>query len=309
MPAPAQYRGRFAPSPTGPLHFGSLVAALGSYLDARSVGGAWLLRMEDLDPPREVPGAADDILRTLDALGFEWDESVLYQSTRTDAYADAVERLTRLGLVFPCGCSRREISASGRLGAEGPVYPGTCRERLPPGRKARSVRLRTTPDTILVRDRMQGDLVQDLEREIGDFVLRRADGIHAYQLAVVVDDAHQRITDVVRGADLLLSTPRQVYLQQALGFPAPRYAHLPVAVDAAGRKLSKSEDAAPVVGDPLLTRLLDAWRFLAQRPFPEIPADVGEFWSRALPAWRAGLVPRTRALRAPGASVGGLVGE
>jgi glutamyl-Q tRNA(Asp) synthetase len=289
----APYRGRFAPSPTGPLHFGSLVAALGSYLDARAYGGAWLVRMEDLDRPREVPGAADAILRALDSFGFEWDGQILYQSSRTDAYAEAIGSLRGSGLVFPCGCSRREIAAHGPPGAHGPVYPGTCRDRLPPGRKERSLRLRTESRPILIRDRIQGELRQDLEREVGDFVVRRADGIHAYQLAVVVDDAFQGVTQVVRGADLMCSTPRQVYLHQALASRVPAYAHLPLAVDNAGRKLSKSDAAAPVDPSDPMPALIQAWRFLGQEAFAEQPGSLTELWTQARAAWDTNRVPRS----------------
>ncbi len=285
------YRGRFAPSPTGPLHFGSLVAALGSYLDARVAGGEWLVRMEDLDRPREVPGVAAIILHTLEAFGFEWDGQVLRQSSRAEAYAQVIERLRDAGLVFPCACSRREIAARGPPGVDGPVYPGTCRHRLPPGRQARSLRLRTEPGVLLVRDRVQGELHQDLAREVGDFVLRRADGIHAYQLAVVVDDGFQGINQIVRGADLLASTPRQILLLQALRLPVPAYAHLPVVVDATGSKLSKSHAAAPVDPDTPLPTLLQAWRFLGQAPFPEPPANLAEFWTRARSTWNMERVP------------------
>jgi len=287
----AAYRGRFAPSPTGPLHFGSLVAALGSYLDAWAAGGEWLVRMEDLDRPREVPGAADAILRTLEAFGFEWHGRVLRQSARTRAYAQAIERLRDAGLVFPCACSRREIAANGLPGVEGPVYPGTCRHRLPPGKLARSLRLRTEGGTMLVRDRVQGTLRQNVAREVGDFVLRRADGIHAYQLAVVVDDGFQGIDQIVRGADLSASTPRQVFLLQALRLPVPTYAHLPVVVDAAGRKLGKSHAAAPVDPAAPLPTLLRAWHFLGQTPFPEPPAGLAEFWTQARSTWNMDRVP------------------
>jgi len=221
------YRGRFAPSPTGTLHFGSLVAAMGSYLDARAQGGEWLVRMEDLDQTRTLPGAADAILRTLDALGFEWDGAVAYQSRRTQAYAQALERLRQAGLVYPCGCSRKQIQRSARLGPEGPIYPGNCRRGLAAGVAARSLRLRVPDQTCAFEDRIQGRIEQNLARQVGDFVVQRADGFHAYQLAVVVDDGWQGINRVVRGADLLLSTPRQIYLQRLLGLDRPDYAHLP----------------------------------------------------------------------------------
>src|SRR5580698_7179436 len=233
------YIGRYAPSPTGPLHFGSLMAAVGSYLDARAQGGRWLLRMEDLDPPREIPGAADGILKSLEAFGFEWDGEVLYQSRRHAAYAEAAAQLLASGAAFPCACTRKEIADSGVHGLEGPIYPGTCRHGLPPGREARALRL-TAPDQVIAfEDGLQGTVSQNLARDIGDFIIRRADGVHAYQLAVVVDDAFQGVNHVVRGAELLLSTPRQLWLQELLGLTRPSYLHLPVAVNPAGEKLSK----------------------------------------------------------------------
>lgn len=286
------YRGRFAPSPTGPLHFGSLVAALGSFLDARRSSGEWLLRIEDLDRPREVPGAADHILFTLDAFGFEWDGQVLYQSARTPAYEDAIAHLRRAGLVYPCACSRGEIAANARLGREGPVYPGICRRGLPPDRPPRSLRVRTDDRPIAIRDRIQGLVRQQLEREVGDFVVRRADGIHAYQLAVVVDDVFQGIDRVVRGADLLLSTPRQMFLLQALGASIPAYAHLPLVVDRDGRKLSKSHAAVPVDPTDPLPSLLAAWSFLGQDRFPGPPSSLAEYWTHACACWDMDKVPR-----------------
>ena len=294
------YRGRFAPSPTGPLHFGSLVAAVGSFLEARTAQGTWLVRIEDLDRRREVSGAATDILRTLDAFGFEWDGPVLYQSTRTDAYAHAIANLRSAGLVYPCACSRREVAARGQPGVEGPVYPGTCRNGLPPGKSAHSLRLRTRSGLVQIQDRIQGALSGDLSNDVGDFVLRRSDGIHAYQIAVVVDDAFQEINQVVRGADLIASTPRQKFLLQALGLPVPAYGHLPVVVDSDGRKLSKSHAAAPVKSMTRTTALLQAWSFLDQEPFPERPASLAEFWIHAFSTWSTQRVPsqRARALKA-----------
>ncbi len=254
----ARPRGRFAPSPTGPLHLGSLLAALGSWLLARAAGGEWLVRIEDLDPPREVAGAAAEQLQALAAFGFESDGPVLWQSTRGDAYQAALDRLLASGAAFACHCSRSDLAAD--AGIHRRCVPGAQREDP-------SIRLRV-PDGTLVAfdDAIQGHHVQDVAREVGDFVLRRADGWWAYQLAVVVDDAAQGITDVVRGADLLDSTPRQVLLQRALGLPTPRYAHLPLAVDAHGRKLSKSLAALPVdAGDPL-PALRAAWQALGQDP-------------------------------------------
>ncbi|MGB8302043.1 MAG: tRNA glutamyl-Q(34) synthetase GluQRS, partial [Azonexus sp.] len=217
---PSGYRGRFAPSPTGPLHFGSLVAAVGSYLDARSSGGEWLVRMEDVDTPRNVPGAADDILKTLEAYGFEWDGAVLWQSRRFDAYAAALERLRAAGMAYGCACSRKEIADSAPRPAVdgGLAYPGTCRNGLPYGRAVRAWRLRVSDAETSFADRLQGRQAQNLERDVGDFVLLRADGLYAYQLAVAVDDEFQGISDVVRGADLIASTPRQIWLQRCLGY-------------------------------------------------------------------------------------------
>lgn len=298
-PGPRTPRGRFAPSPTGALHFGSLVAAVGSFLDARHRGWDWLVRMEDLDRTREVPGAADGILRTLEAFALTWDGPVVYQSTRTDAYAQALEHLRALGLVYPCACSRKEIAAAGLAGPEGPIYPGTCRAGLAPGRRGRSLRLRVPPGEVAFVDRVQGLIAQDVARTVGDYVIRRADGVHAYQLAVVLDDAWQGVTDVVRGADLTASTPRQILLQQALGLPTPAYAHLPLVLDRLGRKLSKSEAAAPVDPTDPIPAALRALRHLGQDLPPETPGTAAELWSWAIPRWDLGRVPRGPAQAGP----------
>lgn len=240
------YRGRFAPSPTGPLHFGSLVAAIASYLDARSNHGEWLVRMEDLDTPRVQKGAADSILADLEYFGFEWDGPVMYQSTRIDEYRAALERLRDKGLIYPCGCSRKDSNA---------IYPGTCANGLPSGKAARSWRVGVN---------------QELAETVGDFILLRADGIFAYQLAVVVDDEAQGITDVVRGADLLHSTPRQMYLQQMLGYRTPQYRHIPVVIGSDGQKLSKQNGAAALDRRQSSELLIKALRFLSYTP----PADL-----------------------------------
>ena len=277
--------GRFAPSPSGPLHFGSLVAALASWLDARAAGGRWLVRIEDLDQPRVQRGAADEILRTLERLGLYWDGEVVFQGRRLALYEQA---LARLADTYLCACSRREIADSAvSLAADGAqVYPGTCRAGLATGKSARALRIRVE-GAITFRDRVKGELSQDLEREVGDFVLRRADGQFAYQLAVVIDDAAQGVTDVVRGADLLESTPRQIYLQRLLGFPTPRYLHVPVAVDAGGEKLSKHTGARPIDRDDLRRAL----RFLGQPPSATL-AEAVRAWNPALiPARRAAAIP------------------
>lgn len=280
QPDPA-YRGRFAPSPTGPLHFGSLVAAVGSYLDAKNHRGIWLVRMEDLDTPRCVAGAANDILRTLDVFGLKSDEPVMFQSQRTAAYEIALQQLKESGAVYPCCCTRKEIADSALHGIEGPVYPGTCRSGIPSGREARAWRTMTDGHAIDFDDALQGVVTQNLETEIGDFVVKRADGLFAYQLAVVVDDATQGITHVVRGADLLNSTPRQIHLQHLLALNTPAYMHLPVVVNAAGEKLSKQTLATPVdVSQPAATliRVLD---FLQQQP----PAELAKHDVRTVLDW------------------------
>jgi glutamyl-Q tRNA(Asp) synthetase len=286
-------RGRFAPSPTGPLHFGSLVAAVGSYLSVRAQGGEWRVRMEDLDPPREVKGAADDILRTLEVYGFEWDGTVLYQSRRRDAYENAIEMLKQQGVLYACGCTRKEIADSSVHGIEGLVYPGTCRTGLAAGRHARALRVRTEQAVIEFEDRLQGRQQSLLERDFGDFVVRRADGLFAYQLAVVVDDAEQDITEVVRGADLLASTPRQIHLQQLLDVPTPDYLHLPAALNDRGEKLSKQTLARPLPhGDPLPV-LWQSLQFLGQSPAPEwrwLPR--ADFWTAAIARWSEATIPR-----------------
>ena len=295
---PSRYRGRFAPSPTGPLHFGSLVAAVGSFLEARTRGGEWLLRMEDLDPPRVAAGAARDILRTLTACGLDWDGPVAYQSGRGAAYHSALHRLRGLGLVYPCACSRREIADSAIAGSEGPVYPGTCRGGIATGKSTRALRLDTRGASVAFDDALQGRIECGLERESGDFILYRADGVYAYQLAVVVDDAEQGITDIVRGADLLASTPRQIYIQKLLGLPRPDYTHLPVAVNERGEKLSKQTQALPVDAARPLPALVAALSFLGQSP-PRDLETVSDVWTWAIRNWNLSRVPRVATAPAP----------
>lgn len=274
------YVGRFAPSPTGPLHFGSLVAALASWLDARAARGRWLVRMEDLDAPRVQPGAAEDILRTLERLGLHWDGPVAYQSGRRALYRAALEKLG--DRTYPCACTRREIADSSLgLATDGaPIYPGTCRSGLPRGKAARALRLRVA-STIRFEDRVQGVQEQVLERDVGDFVLLRADGQFAYQLAVVVDDAAQGVTDVVRGADLLDSTARQIFLQRLMGLPTPRYLHVPVVLTAAGQKLSKQTGAVAIDLDAPQRELRRALAFLGQ-PESDSLADAVRRWDPRL---------------------------
>lgn len=297
----SRYRGRFAPSPTGPLHFGSLIAAVGSYLDARHQHGEWLVRIEDLDPPREVPGASRMILTTLEKYGFEWDGEVLFQSHRHDIYLEVLDMLQREGLTYRCGCSRKQIAERSRESGLPPgVYPGTCRTRQVPHRQQHAIRLLTEGQQVKFEDAQQGARVQDIEREVGDFVLRRADGLFAYQLAVVVDDALQDITHIVRGSDLLDSTPRQIALQRLLGYTTPEYRHLPVAVNADGQKLSKQTFAPALDNDDPLPALWQALQFLGQQPPDELrEATIGDFWYWAIAHWQAGAVPRTLTIPYP----------
>ncbi|HWS26054.1 MAG TPA: tRNA glutamyl-Q(34) synthetase GluQRS [Xanthomonadales bacterium] len=277
------YRGRFAPSPSGPLHLGSLLAALASWADARAVGGNWLIRMEDLDPPREQPGADGLILDLLEAAGLVSDEAVLRQSTRQPAYGAALVRLLQSGMAFECRCSRSDLALAGG------IHRGACVAGADPRRPA-AIRLRVPDAEIGIDDRVQGHYRQNLLRDVGDFVLRRADGPYAYQLAAVVDDAHQGITDVVRGSDLLESTPRQVYLQRCLGLSAPRYAHIPVLVGADGHKLSKQNLAPAVAASQIAALLPDIAHLLGQDP----PEGVGLQAQLAAIArnWRIDRVPR-----------------
>jgi glutamyl-Q tRNA(Asp) synthetase len=284
------YRGRFAPSPTGPLHFGSLVAAVASYLCARRAGGDWLVRIEDLDPPREVPGSAEQIISTLDAFGFQWTESIIRQSERTDAYQAALDRLIAAGRAFPCSCSRAELQAAQPSGADHPedlYYPGWCRNGVrAPGRPL-AFRFRVAPGVISFADLIQGAQRADVAAETGDFVVRRRDSLFAYQLAVVIDDAAQRITHVVRGADLLGSTARQIALQSALGLTTPMYAHLPLAIDANGIKLSKSTGAAAIDVRQPSRELWRTLNFLKQGPPPELSrGPVATVWEWALENWQ-----------------------
>lgn len=267
------YRGRFAPSPTGHLHFGSLVAAVGSWLCARHAGGQWLLRMEDIDPPREVPGSAASILAALPAFGLVADAPVLFQSQRTAAYDAAFEQLRAANQLFPCWCSRSELAGAGGLHRDGRCVAAPDPDQPP------AWRLRT-PDVIVeFDDALQGPQRQNLRDEVGDFVIRRVEGLYSYQLACVVDDAHQRITEVVRGQDLLDSTARQIWLQRCLDLPTPAWRHLPLVLDAAGRKLSKSERAFPVDPAAPVPALRRALAFLRR---PTTAIGVHELLAQAL---------------------------
>lgn len=275
------YIGRFAPSPTGPLHFGSLVAAVAGWLDARSAGGRWLVRMEDLDRPRCEPGAADIILRQLEAYGLAWDGAVLVQSQRDDAYAAALDALKESGAAYPCACTRSQLALAPRNHEGEIIYPGTCRNRLPAGAIARAWRVRVPDLNVRFHDRIHGDLQQNLAHEVGDFIVKRADGLFAYQLAVVVDDAFQGITHVVRGADLLWNTPRQIHLQTLLGLPIPVYAHVPLITNAAGQKLSKQTLAPALPETGRRAALTQALAALGHAP----PADLVGAGAEELLTW------------------------
>jgi glutamyl-Q tRNA(Asp) synthetase len=299
MAAPVRYRGRFAPSPTGPLHFGSLIAAMASYADALASQGEWLVRIEDVDLPRVRRGAADDILRALERLGFEWQGNVWLQSNRTQRYAEALEQLRTRELTYPCVCTRsdRANDPVSRIGER--VYPRTCASSIADTTRRHAIRVRVNGNVSFV-DRHYGAIEQSLVHDVGDFILRRSDRLFAYQLAVVVDDADQRVTDVVRGADLLASTPRQIFLQRALGFHTPRYLHVPVAIDAHGNKLSKQTHARPLPEMPV-PALLAAWHFLDQLPPTQTPTSVEEFWRFARRAWQVARLPPVSMLPAPAA--------
>ena len=289
MNAPA-YIGRFAPTPSGYLHFGSLVAALASYLDARAAGGRWLLRMEDLDPPREVAGAQDAILRTLESYGLQWDGELVRQSERHAEYRALVKRLLAQGLAYACTCSRKQLE-----GHQG-VYPGTCREAGHATKHA-AIRLRVPDLSYVFSDRVQGEYRQHLGREVGDFVIRRRDGLYAYQLAVVLDDAWQGVSDVVRGADLLDSTPRQLYLQELLGLPQPRYLHVPLLIQPDGNKLGKTYRSPPLPADQAAPLLVRALRALGQAVPAELEtARPAELLDWAIRHWSVARIPRCRTL-------------
>jgi glutamyl-Q tRNA(Asp) synthetase len=289
---PPKYIGRFAPSPSGPLHFGSLIAALASYLDAKAHGGRWLTRIEDVDETRCKSEHADDILRTLAAFGLNWDGEVMVQSRRKPAYEQALARLSEAHLTYACTCSRKEIADSA-MGIEGPIYPGTCRTLAMPIEN-NAIRVLTSNEPIHFTDRVQGKAIQRIESDIGDFVIKRRDGLFAYQLAVVVDDAAQGITHVVRGADLLDSTARQIYLQQLLGFIKPQYLHVPIVTNDVGQKLSKQTLAPGISPADAVTVIEAALRFLGQIN-PGSNLSVPELLAAAARNWQVSTIPRVRA--------------
>ena len=295
MPAPL-YRGRFAPSPTGPLHFGSLIAAVGSYLEAKSQAGEWLVRMEDLDPPRCMQGADQRIINSLAAYGFEWDGEIVWQSQRFELYADALEQLRRKQLVYRCNCSRKAIIQRCSQGLYGAIYDGHCRHLQQELGASRII----ASGNISYADRLQGHIQQNLAQEIGDFHLLRRDGFYAYHIGVVVDDALQGISDIVRGFDLLDSTPRQIYLQRQLCYPTPRYTHLPLAVKPDGQKLSKQNLATALDDSNPVPALWEALCFLGQQPPIALQqVSLTEIWAWALEHWSLQSVPAAQGIQTP----------
>jgi glutamyl-Q tRNA(Asp) synthetase len=280
-----EYIGRFAPSPTGPLHFGSLLAATASYLQAISENGRWILRIEDIDPPREQRGAADAIVAALETYGFEWDGPVRYQSRSTPRHREAIAQLIEAGQAYRCGCSRQALALV-PTGPMGRIYPGTCRNGTAGPSKRTAVRIRTDNVPVSFHDRVQGTQAMRLEAESGDFVIERRDRLVAYHLAVVIDDFEQGVSQIVRGADLLDSTPRQIYLQRLLGYPTPGYAHIPVAVNSSGQKLSKTTEASALPLDRPGQTLFAALRALQQGPPDGLAtAGVATLWQWAVEHW------------------------
>jgi len=281
------YKGRFAPSPTGPVHYGTLVAAVGSYLQARKNNGEWFVRMDDVDTLRIVDGADSDILHTLDHFGFKWDGEVTYQTQQIDSYQQALEKLVSQSLVFPCTCSRKILAKT-----DSKIYPGTCRHRALAENEEHALRILSQDFDIKFDDVVMGKRSQNIERQCGDFIIKRRDGLFAYQLAIVVDDAIQGITEVVRGADLLDSTPRQIYLQRLLNYPTPRYCHLPLAVDDLGNKISKSGGATKVETKDREKLLISSLHFLGQKPPGDlVKSNINDIWSWAIKNWNVKYVP------------------
>ena len=295
-----EYRGRFAPSPTGSLHFGSLIAAVCSYLEAKSHNGKWLLRIENLDKPRETPAASHEILKSLEILGMEWDHEVFYQDQRKDTYENILTILNKRKLTYSCTCTRKEIADSSITGISGQIYAGTCRNNVQNKNRPSAIRIKTDNNIIEFEDSIHGLISQRLENETGDFILRRSDGIYAYQLAVVADDATQGITNIVRGADLLDSTPRQIYLQKLLGYSTPTYMHFPIAVNNQGEKLSKQNKATLLDVSNPVKQLIEAANFLGQEPPIELLGNnVSSFWKWAIENWHPERIYKRRTIPFP----------
>jgi len=296
--ASQKYIGRFAPSPTGPVHFGTLVAAVGSYLQAKTHNGNWLLRIDDVDTSRKVEGADVDIISTLEAFGFQWSGDILYQTQLTAAYEAALDELIEQSLVFPCLCSRKQLAQAGAGAGAGNIYPGTCRSRRLPEFEEHSLRLIAEDITITFDDIVMGRQSQNIKTECGDFIIRRRDGLFAYQLAVVVDDAIQGITEVVRGTDLLDSTPRQIYLQRLLGYATPVYCHLPLAVDPAGNKISKSEGKSKIEITHREELLISTLGFLGQQVPDELSGSgIEDIWRWAMDNWDISRIPTSKTIQ------------
>jgi len=293
-----KYRGRFAPSPTGPLHLGSMITAVASYLQAKSQDGHWLLRMDDIDTPRVVTGATDAILHTLIRFKMHWDESIVYQSQQQPHYQAALEQLAYQNNIYHCLCSRKHIASIAKPGPYGPIYPGKCQHRKQrPGHDRSAIRLNTNATRIIINDKLQGSISQNIQQDIGDFVIQRADGIFSYQLSVVVDDYQQAITEIVRGFDLLDSTPRQVYLQQLLHFPTPSYAHIPILVNPQGQKLSKQNFAAAVPHHHPEKTLLKVFQLLGLNPPTELQREtLDTLWCWAIEHWQLTAIPRVNTI-------------
>lgn len=287
-----RYRGRFAPSPTGPLHFGSLIAAITSYAQARTHQGKWLVRIEDVDQPRCDAESTTLILKALETYGMNWDEEIIYQSQRTHVYQSALDTLSSKKLSYGCACSRKLLIKNTTSNNKARIYPGTCSTGVAKGKTAHSIRLRTNKQKICFNDMLQGSFTQDIPNEVGDFIIRRGDGLTAYQLAVVVDDDEQHITDVVRGSDMLDSTPRQILLQRYLNYATPNYMHTPLALNADGTKLSKQSKAPPINLDDPRPTLINALNFLCQHPPAELQeTDVETIWAWALEHWSVTAIP------------------
>ncbi len=288
------YIGRFAPSPTGPVHYGTLVAAVGSYLQAKKNNGEWLIRMEDVDTLRKVDGADNGILRTLESFGFEWNGEVLYQTKQIEYYEQALEKLISQSMVFPCLCSRKQLSKT-----DSKLYPGTCRQRSLSEKKEHALRILSQDIDIKFNDAVMGSHSQNIEQQCGDFIIKRRDGLFAYQLAVVVDDAMQDITEVVRGTDLLDSTPRQIYLQQLLNYSTPVYCHLPLAIDNFGNKISKSEGAPKVDIKNKEKLLIKTLNFLGQQPPDDlVESHIDDIWLWAIKHWEIKRIPKVEKRKA-----------
>jgi len=287
---PQPYKGRFAPSPTGAVHFGTLLAAVGSYLQAKKNNGEWLIRMEDVDLTRKVEGTDTDILHTLEAFGFEWQGEVLYQSAQNEYYEEALQQLIEQSLVFPCTCTRKQLAETGS-----DIYPGSCRNHKLPEKAEHALRVFAQNIDIKFNDAIMGEQSQNMAQQCGDFIIKRRDDLFAYQLAVVVDDAMQGITEIVRGADLLDSTPRQIYLQQLLGYATPAYCHLPLAVDNNGNKISKSEGAAKIDIKNKEKLLCKTLNFLGQKPPTELSdCSINNIWQWAINNWDINTVPHNK---------------